>query len=281
MYMLLKPDAVKSLRKVPEKEASDTERKGSTDSEQDDLSFTEKKSYFQRLSLTADTLPSTDKWTQDVSLDDLPMAEGEIVQEQISFEDKLKMFEPDEGNRKKIQKREKTEQPTVYRYDFTKSTKERPVATEFVVSELEKAEEIVKQVNEELSAEESHLNDSIFDINDRDNVESELTSAITLEKVEQEVYSLLAEVDKEEKELSKNYNSGMPDSDIMSPIVSSGMDKIEQGENAESEMEKDEPTVLNLEHSEMGESIRSERIVTEETYAQELEVEGEELYLYT
>ncbi|GFY39983.1 uncharacterized protein TNIN_481711 [Trichonephila inaurata madagascariensis] len=266
-------DAVKSLRKVPEKEASDTERKGSTDSEQDDLSFTEKKSYFQRLSLTADTLPSTDKWTQDVSLDDLPMAEGEIVQEQISFEDKLKMFEPDEGNRKKIQKREKTEQPTVYRYDFTKSTKERPVATEFVVSELEKAEEIVKQVNEELCAEESRLNDSIFDINDRDNVESELNSAITLEKVEQEVYSLLAEVDKEEKELSKDYNSGMPDSDLMSPIVSLGMDKIERDENAESEMEKDESTVLNLEHSEMGESISSERIVTEETYAQELEVE--------
>ncbi|GFS34058.1 uncharacterized protein NPIL_365731 [Nephila pilipes] len=266
-------DAVKSLRKVPEKEASDTERKESTGSEQDDLSFTEKKSYFQRLSLTADTLPSTDKWTQDVSLDDLPMAEGEIVQEQISFEDKLKMFEPDEGNRKKIQKREKTEQPTVYRYDFTKGAKDKPIATEFVVSELEKAEEIVKQVNEELSAEESRLNDSIFDVNDRGSMESDLNSAITLEKVEQEVYSLLAEVDKEEKELSRDYSSGMTDSDVISHTVCLSMDKIEGDANAESEMEKDETTILNLEHSEMGESVSSERIVTEETCAQELEVE--------
>ncbi|XP_035232242.1 ankyrin-2-like isoform X2 [Stegodyphus dumicola] len=199
--------AVKSLKKTPKKEDSDEEKKSSTDSEKEDLSFTEKKSFFQRLSLTSDSLPVNSKWTQDVSLDDLPMAEGEIIQEQISFEDKLKMFEPDEDNRKKIQKRDKSEQPTVYRYDFTKPAKERPVATEFVVSELEKAEEIVKQVSEELNVEENLLNDQKFNLNDKttDN-ESDVDSAFTLERVEQEVSSLLAEVDREEKELSNDFH---------------------------------------------------------------------------
>ncbi|GIZ03297.1 uncharacterized protein CEXT_163121 [Caerostris extrusa] len=221
-------DAVKALRKVPEKEASDTERKGSTDSEQDDLSFTEKKSYFQRLSLTTDTLPCTDKWTHDVSLDDLPMAEGEI-------------------------KREKQDQPTVYRYDFTKNGKDKPVATEFVFSELEKAEEIVKQVNEEIIIEESRLNDSISHAVDRDNVESDLNSAITLEKVEQEVYSLIAEVDKEEKELSKNYCSSMGDSATGSTIDDLAMRKLVGDKTAESEKEVDESSI----HSEMGDSFLS------------------------
>ncbi|GBM62126.1 hypothetical protein AVEN_207616-1 [Araneus ventricosus] len=263
-------DAVKSLRKVPEKNASDSDRKGSTDSEQDDLSFTEKKSYFQRLSLTADTLPSTDKWTQDVSLDDLPMAEGEVVQEQISFEDKLKMFEPDEGNRKKIQKREKEEQPTVYHYDFTKCSKVKPVATEYVVSELEKAEEIVKQVSEEISVEENRLNDPMFGVGDK--VEPDLNSAITLEKVEQEVYSLLAEVDKEEKELSKR--SDITDDDDTSPISSLGVGKIKGDESIEFEMEKMEKPILDLELLKMGATLSTERIVAEDTsYEPDVEVE--------
>ncbi|XP_055948769.1 uncharacterized protein LOC129981785 isoform X4 [Argiope bruennichi] len=261
-------DAVKSLRKVPEKNGSDSERKSSTDSEQDDLSFTEKKSYFQRLSLTTDSLPSTDKWTRDVSLDDLPMAEGEIVQEQISFEDKLKMFEPDEGNRKKIQKREKQEQPTVYHYDFTKGCKVKPVATEYVVSELEKAEEIVKQVSEEISVEENRLNDSMFNVGDK--VEPDLNSAITLEKVEQEVYSLLAEVDKEEKELSKS--SDIID-DVTSPISSLGVGKIKGDESIEFETEKKEKAILDLEHLEMVATLSTERIVAEDNSEPDIEVE--------
>ncbi|CAL1295810.1 unnamed protein product [Larinioides sclopetarius] len=264
-------DAVKSLRKVPEKNGSDSDRKGSTDSEQDDLSFTEKKSYFQRLSLTADTLPSTDRWTRDVSLDDLPMAEGEVVQEQISFEDKLKMFEPDEGNRKKIQKREKEEQPTVYHYDFTKGSKVKPVNTEYVVSELEKAEEIVKQVSEEISVEENRLNEPMFGVGDK--VEPDLNSAITLEKVEQEVYSLLAEVDKEEKELSKR--SDITDDDDTSPISSLGVGKIKGDESIELDTEKMEKPILDLEHLKMGTTLSTERIITEDT-SNEPDVEVEE-----
>lgn len=190
-YAFLKSGAVRSLRKVPKKESPD-ERKSSTDSEQEDLSFSEKKSMFQRLSLTSDTLPKGNKWTQEVSLDDLPMAHGEIVQEQISFQEKFKRFEPDEGNRKKIQKREKADQPTVYRYDFTKPAKEKQ-------SELEKAEEIVKQVNEELNMEEDSVNEQNVSYS-----KSDQESAFTLERVEQEVSSLLAEVDKEEKELSND-----------------------------------------------------------------------------
>ncbi|KAG8187584.1 hypothetical protein JTE90_025918 [Oedothorax gibbosus] len=231
-------DAVKSLKKVPEKET--TPDKSSTESEADDLSFTEKKTYFQRLSLTSDKIPGTNQYIQDVSLDDLPMAEGEIIEEKISFEDKLKMFEPDDSNRKKIQKRDKPEQPTVYHYDFTKNgkdkmditpedfsthfgtenisdkmgvisengtdkaditeyaisreSKDRMDATEYAISELEKAEEIVKQVNEEILEEENRFTEE---------------SAITLEKVEQEVYSLIAEVDKEERKLHDVcYDSG-------------------------------------------------------------------------
>lgn len=203
MFTFLKSGAVrKQLRKVPKKESPD-ERKSSTDSEQEDLSFSEKKSMFQRLSLTSDTLPKGNKWTQEVSLDDLPMAHGEIVQEQISFEEKFKMFEPDESNRKKIQKREKADPPTVYHYDFTKLPKEKQTS-EFGMSELEKAEEIVKQVNKELSVEEDSLNDPIYDISDQTRSKSNQESAFTLERVEQEVSSLLAEVDKEEKELSND-----------------------------------------------------------------------------
>ena len=192
----------KQLRKIPKKESPD-ERKSSTDSEQEDLSFSEKKSMFQRLSLTSDTLPKGNKWTQEVSLDDLPMAHGEIVQEQISFEEKFKMFEPDESNRKKIQKREKADQPTVYHYDFTKLPKDKQTP-DFGMSELEKAEEIVKHVNKELSVEEDSLNDPIYDVSDQTRSKSNQESAFTLERVEQEVSSLLAEVDKEEKELSND-----------------------------------------------------------------------------
>ncbi|XP_071040637.1 ankyrin-2 isoform X4 [Parasteatoda tepidariorum] len=213
----------RSLRKIPRKESSDEEKK-STDSEQEDLSFTEKKSFFQRLSLTSDTLPTTqEKWAQDVSLDDLPMAEGEIVQEQISFEDKFKMFEPDEGNRKKIQKREKPEQPTVYLYNFTKNDK--PVSAEQIVSELEKAEGIV---NGDLSPETM-----------REEKEAELHSAVALEKVEQEVYSLISEVDKEEKKLH-SYQDECSDSEGMSPGDHKHVSDDERlGDESETDVSKD------------------------------------------
>lgn len=250
--ILLKPDAVKSLRKVPEKETPDSDRKGSTDSEADDLSFTEKKTYFQRLSLESDNIPGSTKYIQDVSLDDLPMAEGEIIEEQISFEDKMKMFEPDVDNRKKIQKRDKQEQPTVYRYDFTKNGKERMDATEYAVSELEKAEEIVRQVSDELIEEESRLS----------NRDGSTDSAITLERVEQEVYSLIAEVDREEKKLSKEdaYDS--------------------ENENVGSESEADHQERSLVEEDMQEESMVSRQSFEQDTFASELEVEGEEKHLY-
>lgn len=236
MFEFLKSDAVHSLKKVPKKEPSD-ERKSSTDSEQEDLSFSEKKSMFQRLSLTSDTLPKGNKWTQEVSLDDLPMAHGEIVQEQISFEDKLKMFEPDEGNRKRIQKRDKSDQPTIYRYDFTKPAKEKPIASEVVVSELEKAEEIVKQVNKELSMEEDSLNESNFDLSEQTRSKSDQDGAFTLERVEQEVSSLLAEVDREEKELSNDLRRvcSRTDSDKSSNINSRIFDMESEKGNGSSD----------------------------------------------
>lgn len=246
MCTFLNSDAVRSLRKVPKKEPSD-ERKSSTDSEQEDLSFSEKKSMFQRLSLTLDTLPKGNKWTQEVSLDDLPMAQGEIVHEQISFEDKLKMFEPDEGNRKKIQKRDKSDQPTVYRYDFTKPSKEKPTASEFVVSELEKAEEIVKQVNEELIMEEDSLNDPNFDLSERTQSKSDRDSAFTLERVEQEVSSLLAEVDKEERELSndlRRVSCSRTDSDKSSYVNSRIFDMESEKGNGSSDFAALSPDIV-------------------------------------
>lgn len=200
------------------------------------------------MSLTSENIPGSNKYIQDVSLDDLPMAEGEIIEEKISFEDKLKMFEPDEDNRKKIQKRDKQEQPTVYRYDFTKNGKERMDATEYAVSELEKAEEIVRQVSDELIEEESRLNNG-FD------------SAITLERVEQEVYSLLAEVNREEKKLSKD---SYDDSENENAALS------------ESEADRQEHS-LEEDMREESESILSRQTFEKETFASsKLEVEGEE-----